>query len=87
MAWTLEVSDGARRQLHKLDRKQADRITGVMIAIAELEDPRSRGIAMTGRYSGYWRVRVGDYRVICKLEDGSLTIYVLAIGHRREVYR
>jgi len=42
---------------------------------------------MTGQYSGYWRFRVGDYRVICKIEDGRMTIHVVAIGHRREVYR
>jgi mRNA interferase RelE/StbE len=87
LAWSLEVSDEARRQLRKLDRSQADRITRVMTSIASLDDPRARGIAMTGQYSGYWRFRVGDYRVICKIEDGRMTIYVVAIGHRREVYR
>jgi len=87
LAWSLEVSDEARRQLRKLDRSQADRITRVMTSIACLDDPRARGIAMTGQYSGYWRFRVGDYRVICKIEDGRMTIHVVAIGHRREVYR
>jgi mRNA interferase RelE/StbE len=87
LGWTLEVSDEARRQLRKLDRKQADRITRVMVAIAALDDPRARGIPMTGQFSGYWRFRVGDYRVIAKLEGGRMTIYVIAIGHRREVYR
>jgi len=42
---------------------------------------------MTGRYAGYWRYRVGEYRVIAQIKDRQLVIWVVAVGHRREVYR
>ena len=87
MAWTLEVSDQARRQLRKIDIGQADRITRVMTDVALLDNPRQRGHALVGDYAGHWRYRIGDYRVIAKIEDGRMVIIVIAVGHRREVYR
>jgi mRNA interferase RelE/StbE len=87
LAWTLRVADQARRQLKKIDQKQADRITLGMMEIACLDNPRLRGKAMAGKYAGHWRYRFGDYRVIARLEDGRMTILVIAVGHRRDVYR
>lgn len=52
-----------------------------------IEDPRALGEALHGDKSGLWRYRVGDYRLVCSLEDTRLVIVVLTIGHRREVYR
>ena len=87
MGWTLEVSDQARKQLRKIDIKQADRITRTMIDVAHLDDPRQRGHALVGDYAGHWRYRIGNYRVIAKIEDGTMVIILITIGHRREVYR
>ncbi|WP_137753464.1 type II toxin-antitoxin system RelE/ParE family toxin [Sphingopyxis sp. L1A2A] len=87
MAWKLEVSDQARKQLRKIDTKQADRITQTMTDVAQLDNPRQRGHALAGDYGGHWRYRIGDYRVIAKIEDGRMVIIVVTIGHRREVYR
>jgi mRNA interferase RelE/StbE len=52
-----------------------------------LDDPRSLGKALTGPLGGLWRYRVGDYRVICDIQDGALCVLVLQVGNRREVYR
>ena len=87
MVWTLEVSDQARKQLRKIDVKQADRITQTMIEISQLDNPRQRGQALTGDYAGHWRYRIGNYRVVAKIEDGRMVIVVIAVGHRREIYR
>jgi len=87
LVWTLEVSDQARKQLRKIDIRQADRITRAMTDVARLDDPRQRGHALVGDYAGHWRYRIGDYRVIAKIEDGRMVIVVIAVGHRREVYR
>jgi len=87
LAWRVEVSDAARKQLRKLGRRNADRIVKTLEQIAALDDPRQRGHALVGDYAGHWRYRVGDYRVIVKIEDQKLVIIVIAIGHRREVYR
>ena len=55
--------------------------------IAKLDDPRQLGRALSGDLSGYWRWRIGDYRVVARIEDERVTILVVRVGHRREVYR
>lgn len=87
MAWTIDVSERALRSLRKMDRQMARRIRDELAEIAELDDPRSRGKALTGNLAGVWRYRVGDYRILCDIEDGRLVIVVVDVAHRREVYR
>lgn len=88
MVWTIDYADSARRQLHKLDRRVARRIVDYMDErVAPLENPRSRGKALAGPLGEFWRYRVGDYRVICTIEDSTLRILVVRIGDRRNVYQ
>ncbi len=87
MAWTLDFDAAARRQLRKLPRDVGDAILTGLQQVAALDDPRQRGKAMVGGRKRYWRYRVGDYRVIVRIEDQRLVIIVIAVGHRREVYR
>lgn len=77
MAWTIEVSEKAFRALRKMDKQTARRIRNELSEIAKLEDPRSRGKALTGNLAGVWRYRVGDYRILCDINDGRLVILVL----------
>lgn len=55
--------------------------------VAELDDPRQRGHALVGDYVGHWRYRIGNYRVIAKIEDGRMVIISITIRHRPAVYR
>jgi mRNA interferase RelE/StbE len=55
--------------------------------LATEADPRRLGHSLSGPLIGLWRYRVGDYRLICRIEDGRCLVLVLTIGHRREVYR
>ncbi|HVT05123.1 MAG TPA: type II toxin-antitoxin system RelE/ParE family toxin [Thermoanaerobaculia bacterium] len=87
MAWTIEYTDTAERQLKKLGKQTAGRILDSMKRVARLEDPRSTGKALTGPLGDFWRYRVGDCRVICDIQDGALHILVVRLGNRREVYR
>lgn len=89
MAWRIEFDRAAVRELDRLDRQAARRILGFLNGrVANLEDPRSIGEALKGAKLGeYWKYRVGDYRVIAKIEDTELLILVIRIGNRREVYR
>ena len=88
MAWTIEYTETARKQLRKLDKQTARQIVDFMDErVALLEDPRSTGKALVGALGGLWRYRVGDYRVICEIQDGRLLTLVVQIGNRREVYR
>jgi mRNA interferase RelE/StbE len=88
LAWTIEYAKTAKDQLRKLDRTVARRILDFMDErIAPLENPRQSGKALKGPMGEFWRYRVGDYRVVCDIRDGVLTVLVLQIGNRREVYR
>jgi len=89
LAWKIDYTESARRQLRKLDRQTARRILDFMDErIAAQEDPRNTGKALTGPMLGaYWRYRIGDYRIICDIQDGALCVLVIEIGNRREVYR
>ena len=89
MAWKIELSATAARELGKLDPPQAKRILKFLHErLAPLENPRGIGQALRGSELGeFWKYRVGDYRLICKIEDDQVLILVLRIGHRREIYR
>lgn len=88
MAWRIEISETAEKQLAKMGRSEARRITAFLYErIAERDDPRSAGKALTGSLGGLWGYRVGDHRIVCRLEDNRLIVLVLQIGHRRDIYR
>jgi mRNA interferase RelE/StbE len=89
MAYRVELSAEVARELGKLDRQQAKRILKFLHErVAKLDDPRSIGKALHGsRLGEFWKYRVGDYRLICKIEDDRLIVLVLRVGHRKEIYR
>ncbi len=89
MAWRVELTPAAVRELAKLDRQVARRILSFLHGrLAALEDPHSLGEALKGSKLGEtWKYRVGDYRIISSLDDGVMTIFVVRVGNRREVYR
>ena len=89
MAWKIEVSPAAERELSKLDAQHAKRILKFLHErLARLDDPRSVGKALQGSHLGeFWRYRVGDYRLICKIEDDRVVVLLLRVGHRKEIYR
>ncbi|MBX3491797.1 MAG: type II toxin-antitoxin system RelE/ParE family toxin [Parvibaculum sp.] len=88
MAWTIEYTDGARTQLRKLDKQSARRIVDYMDErIAGADNPRSFGKPLTGPLGQFWRYRVGDYRIVCDIQDALLRVLVVRIGDRKDVYR
>jgi mRNA interferase RelE/StbE len=88
LAWNVEVSPKAQRQLDELDKPVARRISRFLYErIGKLDDPRQLGERLQGTLSEFWRYRVGDYRIICSLEHERLVVLVLRIGHRRDIYK
>lgn len=89
MAWLIKIQDVAEKDIGKLDRSVAKRIIAFLRdRLAPLDDPRSIGEALKGaRLGEYWKYRVGDYRIISRIEDSQITIYVVRVGNRREIYR
>lgn len=88
MTWRIEILEPAIRDLRKLGRQDAGRIQKFLHErLAKLEDPRAIGAALRGERGEFWKYRVGDFRIIARIEDHRLLIVVVPIGHRREVYR
>lgn len=85
--WTVEFDDRARRELRKLASENQQAILRYLRErVAGSQDPRQFGKPLRMNLAGLWRYRVGDYRLICRLEENRLVVLVLKVGHRREVY-
>lgn len=89
MVWTIKLTATAAKQLGKINRTDAKRISKFLRErVAPLEDPRSAGKALTGpKLGSYWRYRVGAYRLICHIQDGALVILVIEVGNRKDIYQ
>ena len=85
--YTLVLSEKVIRQLKKIDKSSARLIISWLEKnIDNCNDPRLHGKSLKGNLSEYWRYRVGDYRVICSIEDNELVVIAIAVGHRRDIY-
>lgn len=87
MAWSVDFSDTAKKQLKKIDRKWQGKILDYLEdEVATLNNPQEKGKALVGDKKGLWRYRVGDYRILCQLIDEEFVILTVIVGHRKNVY-
>ena len=84
--WGLETSPQFDKAARKLDPQVLRRIKAYLDEVCELDDPRSRGKGHTADLAGYWRYRIGDYRVLVEVRDEDLVIIAIALGHRSGMY-
>ena len=89
MAFEIEFDPDAVKDLRKLDRSVQQRLLGFLKQrVAALDDPRDLGEALAGaRLGNYWKYRVGDWRIVCDIQDRRIVVRVLRSGNRREIYR
>ena len=88
MAWKVEISATAEKQIDKLDRPTQLAIRDYLRdRVLASGNPRTLGKTLTGPLAGLWRYRVGDLRVLCQIRDEVLVVLVLRVAHRRDVYR
>ena len=83
---TLSYLQKAKNELSILDKPVQKRIKKYLDEVEKLENPRSRGKALSANLAGLWRYRVGDYRIICRIQDDELIVCVVDVGHRKDVY-
>ena len=87
MKYKVILSEKARKALKKLDKQTSSLIIGWIEKNLEgCENPRIHGKGLTSNRSGQWRYRIGDYRLICEIQDKKIIIYVLEVGHRKKIY-
>jgi mRNA interferase RelE/StbE len=89
LAWQIEFDPDALKDLRKIDKSIQIRLVGFLrTRVSSLTNPRDIGEALSGqRLGNYWKYRVGDWRIICDIQDQKILVRVLRIGNRREVYR
>lgn len=88
MKYEVETTTRFDREFKKLDRYTQRMIKSwIERNLVGCENPRAQGKGLTANRSGQWRYRIGDYRLICQIEDNRLVILALSVGHRREIYR
>ena len=87
MAWRIEITDTAKKQLNKLDKQtQVTILRYLRERIATGEDPRRYGAPLRRELANRWKYRVGAYRLICDIQDENVLVLVLLIGHRSKIY-
>ena len=87
MSYRIETTAKFDREFKKLDRYTQKMIKAwIDKNLIDCDDPRAHGKGLTANRSGQWRYRIGDYRMICQIEDSKLIILALTIGHRSNIY-
>ena len=87
MKWQVVLSLEAKKQLRKMGQSAKTQIAHYLkMRIETAEDPSRFGKPLLGDLAGLWRYRVGDYRLLCKIQNHELTVLVVKVGHRRDVY-
>lgn len=86
MGWTIKFNKKSEKALSKLDKQAQIKIKDFLLKLEKTANPRKIGRALKGDLGLFWRYRMSDYRIICQIEDETITILVLAVGHRKEVY-
>lgn len=89
MTWNINYAASVKKDVQKFDVSTRKRLKNfIEDRLAKMENPRTIGGALTGSKLGqFWKFRVGDYRIISEIQDKTLTILIIEIGHRKEVYR
>ncbi|ERS91125.1 MULTISPECIES: type II toxin-antitoxin system RelE family toxin [unclassified Halomonas] len=87
MSWRIEYLASAAKGFRKIDPQQRQRIRAFLEQrVVALEDPRQLGKPLKGELTELWRYRVGDYRVICQIQDDRLVVLVVRAAHRKDIY-
>lgn len=88
MTWNVKITSEAKSELKKIGKSDAQRILAFLFdRIQNRENPREIGKPLKGIFHEFWRYRVGDYRILCRIEDETITVFVVHCGHRSEVYK
>ena len=85
ITYKVQIEDRAEKALKSLEKKNRERARNAIDQLAE--NPRPNNSKPLKGFSGIWRLRIGDYRIIYEIRDAELIVLVVEIGHRREVYR
>lgn len=85
--WKIFFTETAEKQFSKLDKPTKIQISNyIEKRLMMSENPRALGKALNGNFATFWRYRVGDYRLICDIDDDRISVNIIKIGHRKDIY-
>lgn len=88
MKYSLVFTERFKKEVSKLDNSERKLLKGwILKHLVDCENPRAFGKPLIGNKNGYWRYRVGNYRIIVEIYDSEFIILALTYGHRSEVYK
>lgn len=88
MRYRIETTARFDKEFKKLDQYTKRMIKAwIEKNLVDCENPRQHGKGFVANRSGQWRYRIGDYRLICEIEDDKLVILALSVGHRSDIYK
>lgn len=88
MSYRFKTTARFDREFKRLDRYTQKMLKSWIVKnLVSCQDPREHGKSLTANRKGQWRYRIGDYRLICQIEDDCLIILALSVGHRRDIYK
>ena len=87
MACKIAFIRSALKEFNSLDNSVKRQMQVFLDKLSEMDDPRSAGAPLKANLATLWRYRVGDYRIVAEIEDEKLLVLVLAVAHRRDVYK
>lgn len=87
MVWTISFDKKAKKEFASLSKSVQKQIDKFLLKLMKSANPRQFGEPLKGNMQSFWRYRVGDYRLICSVEDKVLTVIIFRVKHRKEVYK
>ncbi|MBU6338666.1 MAG: type II toxin-antitoxin system RelE/ParE family toxin [Rickettsiales bacterium] len=85
--WKIQYHQQSLKSLEKLDRISQEKIYNYLNKISNSKNPENFGKALSANLKGFWRYRVGDYRIVCEIKKNELIIIIIDIGHRSTIYK
>jgi mRNA interferase RelE/StbE len=86
--WKIKYLKSLKKSFNNLDSQTKEKIIDFLEnKIANMENPRQFGKALKGNFSELWRYRLGNYRIVCEIQDNALVILVVRLGHRKVIYK
>jgi mRNA interferase RelE/StbE len=87
VAWRIDFSPSASKEFKKLDKPIQKTVDAFLQRLSQRDDPRTLLEPYSGPLAGFWKKRVGNYRLICEIQDAKITVLVVKLGHRSGIYR
>ena len=85
--WKIEFNSKAKKEFNNLNSFIRKRIEKFLEKLSLIENPKQIGHALTGNFTGHWRYRIGDYRIVCEINEDIITIKIVRVQHRKDVYK